>query len=470
MSLRERVLRGGFYLILRQGLSIGIGFGGMIALTRMIGPANYGLYAGSLALLLFVSEVGRMGVDVYLVRREGEMSSEVYHQAFSLLLLSALVLCAIGFLASPLLSYWIEDPRFVSALQVMLLSVPLLLLCVPATAHLERALDFRSIAIVELAGQLLYYASALPLAWRGFGFWAPIIGFFVWKTWVLLASYILSRYRPRLRWSSSATREMLTYGLSFSSSVWVWQLRRLVNPLVVGRFLGPEGMGYVALAIRLVEVLSFVKNATWRLALAALAKVQRDPVRLRRALEEAMGMQLLGLGPPLAGFALVAPWLLPLLFGERWDAVVLLYPFIAMSYLANAVFNMQSSVLYVFERNWSVTIFHIVHIVLFAGTALLLVDRVGLLGYGLAELVALAGYPVIHFFAIRLFAFNYNRAIPWLVAFAPPLFLPLTGLPWGLGLWVFALGVLLLSEGAHSQIKEYWLYLRKRKSESHART
>ena len=456
--------------MLRQGLSIGIGLGGMILLTRLIGPANYGLYAGSLALLLFISEVGRIGVDVYLVRREGELSEEVYHQAFGLLLLSGLGLCTIGFLAAPLLSYWIEDPRFVTSLKALLLGIPLILLCIPATARLERALDFRKIAGIELAGQLLYYASALPLAWQGFGFWAPIFGFFVWKTWSFSSTYVLSGYRPRLYWSSGITREMLTYGLSYSISVSVWQLRRLVNPLVVGRFLGPEGIGYVALAIRLVEVLSFVRNATWRLALVALAKVQDNPPRLRRALEEAMGMQLLGLGPLLAGFALVAPWLLPLLFGERWDPVVLIYPFIALSYLLNAVFNMHSSVLYVLKRNWSVMAFHVVHIVLFAGAALLLVDRLGLLGYGLAELVALASYPVLHFLAIRLLDFNYNRALPWLVAFVPPLFLPLTGLPWGIGLWISALGVALLSKGAHSQIREYWLYLRKKRSESHAGT
>lgn len=470
MSLRERVLRGGGYLLLRQGLSIGIGLGGMILLTRLIGPGNYGIYAGSVALLFFASEVGRMGVDVYLVRREGEVSDEIYHQAFSLLLLSGLGLCTIGFLSAPLLSYWIDDPHFIISLQVMLLGMPLILLCVPATARLERALDFRKVAGIELSGQLLYYASALLLAWQGFGFWAPVCGFFVWKVWTLSSSYVLSRYLPRLYWSTSMIREMLTYGLSFSSSMWVWQLRKLVNPLIVGRFLGPEGMGYVALAIRLVEVLSFVKNATWRLAIVALAKVQRDPLRLRRALEEAMGMQLLGLGPLLAGFALLAPWLIPFLFGKSWNAVVLVFPFIALSYLLNAMFNMHSSVLYVLERNWSVTAFHVVHVVLFAGAALLLVDRLGLLGYGLAELVALASYPVIHFFAIGVLDFDYSRALPWLVAFVPPLFLPLTGLPWGLALWVSTLGVVLLSKGAHSQVRQYWFYLRKERGQSHART
>jgi PST family polysaccharide transporter len=434
----------------------------MVLLTRLIGPANYGLYAGSLVLLVFFFDVAKVGVDIYLVRQEETPAEEVYNQASSFLLLSSLGLSGIGLLVSPLLGHWLGDPRFLTSLQVMLLGLPLMVLYAPARARLERALDFRNVAGIELTGQLLYYTLALTLAWRGFGVWAPVGGFFLWRIWMLGTSYVLSRYRPRWHWSPKMLREMLGYGLAYSASNWVWQLRTLVNPLIVGHFLGPAGVGYVAMAIRLVEVLSFVKNATWRLAIVALAKVQQDLPRLRRALEEAMGMQLLGLGPLLAGFALAAPWLIPFLFGERWTPVILVYPFIALSYLLNAVFNMHSSVLYVLQRNWSVTIFHVVHITLFAGAAWLLVDEIGILGYGLAEVVALASYPIIHFCVARLFAFNYRRAQRWLLAFVPPLFLPLTGLPWGLGLWAFTLGVLLLSGGAHAQIREYWLYVRRR--------
>ena len=466
MTLRERILRGGFYLSLRQGLSIGISLGGIVLLTRLIGPAAYGLYAGSVALLIFFYAIARMGVDVYLVRQEGVLDERFYHQAFSFLLLSGLGLAGVGVALAPLLVQWQGDPRFLPPLQVLLLSLPPMVLSRPALAHLERALDFRKVAGIELMGQMLYYALALTLAWRGLGVWAPIAGYFLWQAWTLGAGCGFARYRPRWHWSPELLREMLGFGLSYSASNWVWQLRMLVNPLIVGRFLGPEGVGYVALAIRMVEVLSFVKNATWRLSIAALAKVQRDLPRLRRAMQEAMGLQLLGLGPLLAGFALVAPWLLPLLFGDRWAPVLYVYPFIALSYLLNAVFNMHSSVLYVLQHNWSVTVFHLVHIVVFAGAALVLVERVGIVGYGLAEVAALGSYLLIHHYVARIFSFDYTRARPWLLAFVPPLFFPLVGLPLGALLWAFALIVLLMSNVAHAQVREYWSYARRLKHEA----
>jgi PST family polysaccharide transporter len=342
----------------------------------------------------------------------------------------------------------------------MLLSVPITVLYVPPRAQLERALDFRKIAGIELAGQLLLYALSLPLAWRGLGVWAPVAGYFVWQLWMLGSGYALTRYRPRWHWSSGLLREMLSYSLGYWTSTRVWALRRLVNPLIVGHFLGPEGVGYVALAVRIVEVLSFVKDASWRLSIVALAKVQGELPRLRRGLEEAMGLQSLALGPMLAGFAVVAPWLLPLAFGDDWTPVLSIYPFIALGYFVNAVFSMHSSVLYVLQHNREVLVFNIIHVVLFAGGALLLVPWLGLQGYGLAEVVALGSYLVIHFYVARLFAFSYQRSWPWLMAFVPPLFVPLVGLPWGLGLCVCTVAVA-FNRTARSQVSEYWSYVER---------
>jgi O-antigen/teichoic acid export membrane protein len=437
-----------------------ISLGGVLLLTRLIGPTNYGLYAGALGFLTFLSSLARMGVDVYLVRREGDEDRSAYDQAFSFLLLTGTGFGVCGFLLSPVVVHWIGDPRFLAPLWILLLLLPLTVLSTPAIARLERALDYRKVASLEFVGQLLYYALALPLAWRGLGVWAPIAGYSLLQTWTLVASCGLAHYRPRLFWSSTLLREILGYGLGYSSSIWVWQLRLLVNPLIVGRYLGPEGVGYVALAIRVVEVLSFAREATWRISIAALARVQRDSTRLRRALEEAMGLQLLALGPLLAAFGLMSPLLLPYLFGDRWTPMLVVYPFIALSYTVNAVFTMHASVLYVLRRNWQVTRFHLVHVTLLASAAALLLPRLGLVGYGLAEVVALGSYPILHLYVARIFDFKYGRTLPWLLAFVPPLFFPLAE-P-ALGTWALMLCglplLVALSGPARAQVREYWLY------------
>jgi PST family polysaccharide transporter len=232
-----------------------------------------------------------------------------------------------------------------------------------------------------------------------------------------------AKYRPHLRWNRIEIDRIARYGFGFSASIWIWQLRGLVNPLIVGRFAGPTAMGVVALSIRIVEYLSFVKTATWRISIAALGRMQQQLPRLAKAVSEGMRLQVLALGPLLVAFAWIAPIVVPLVFGPKWIPALAIYPFIAMSYLANALFSMHSSALYVLRRNWDVTAFHTCHVVLFAGGAFFLVPQFGTVGYGLAELVAIPAYAVIHrAVQSRVGTLHCALALTWGAAFALALF------------------------------------------------
>lgn len=442
-AVRQKVLRGGRYLILRQGIGLGIGVVGVLLLTRLLGPTDYGLYVGSLAVVTFVAELAGLGVAVHLVRREEPPDRYVYSQAFTLLLLAGMAVAGLGLLVGPLLRLWLEDGRFILPLQVLLLGVPLMLISDLAFAALERHLDFRKVAFLELVGQLLFYGAAIPLAVYIKSVWVPVAAFWCWQTWLAVAGFWVARLRPRLAWSPPLIREMLGYGISYSTANWIWNARLLVNPLIVGRYLGPEGVAYVHLATRIVEVLSFVRAATWRLSIAALAKVQRDLVRLRRVTEEATMLQVIGVAPLLC-IGAVGVLVLPRVLGPSWEPVVGIFPFVALAALVNAGFSMHSSALYVLRRNGQVAVFHLVYVGLLAVGALLLVPRIGLLGYGLAEMVAMAAYVIIHQHVMRLFPFSFRSSVPWFLAFAPPIFVTTVPLPYALLLFLPTIALLSL--------------------------
>ncbi len=459
MSLREQVLKGGVYLVIRQGLGLIIGLGGVMLLTRLIGPGNYGLYASALGIAGYIGSLAGLGVNVYIVRRESEPDIQVYHQAFTLMFLTGAAGLLLGVAAIPLLQSWFQNPAFVPPLLIILLALPVTTMVGPPMARLERELNYRAVAVVELVGQLIYYVVALVLAFKGSGVWAPVIGYLVWQTYMLIGACIAARLFPRPYWSGAIFREMVSYAIGYTASIWIWQLRTLVNPLLVGRYAGAEGVGCVALTIRIVEVLSFVKGAAWRLSIAALAKLQGDYSRLKRAMEEAVTLQVLALGPVLAAFAVLAPKLLPALFGEGWDAVLIIYPFVSLSYLVNAVFNMHSSVLYVLRLNREVALFHMVHVLLFAGSVLFLLPRFGVFGYGWAEVSALLSYVVIHLQVRRLFNVSYAKAVPWAISFLAPLFATILTLPRGLILWIPLL-ITLAMPGPRGKLSEYGEILR----------
>ncbi|MEA2776078.1 MAG: hypothetical protein QOF90_1484 [Acetobacteraceae bacterium] len=450
-GLRAKVFHGGALLMGRQLISMGLSLVGLLVITRIIGPAAYGPYVAALGICQYAQNLGQAGIGVYLVRASGHVSERTHDVATTLLVISAVGLTTLLEASLGLIGQWIPMPGLVPLLAVLLLSVVFQTIAVGASARLERALDFRRVAMIETAGQLLYYAAALPLVFMGLGVWSLVAGWCAQQIFQCVAFHIAARHRPRLAWDTAIIRSMLSYTFGYAASDWLWQLRNLINPLIVGHFLPAEAVGQVGLAIRMLELLSFTKTVAYRLSVAVLAKVQHERAKLIEAATDGMRLQTLALGPVLIGFSWFGGLLLSMVFGKRWEPVMLVYPYLALSYLTNAQFNIHSSILYVLHRNWAVSWFHIVHVVLFAAAAWVFVGRFGIVGYGYAEGVALLSYPVIHY-SVRMVVGSPDYAISalWWAGIA-------IGLFWReLGSWAIAAPVIaLLCPPSLRQLKSY---------------
>ncbi|MEA2790292.1 MAG: hypothetical protein QOG73_2698 [Acetobacteraceae bacterium] len=450
-GLRAKVFHGGALLMGRQLISMGLSLVGLLVITRIIGPAAYGPYVAALGICQYAQNLGQAGIGDYLVRASGHVSERTHDVATTLLVISAVGLTTLLEASLGLIGQWIPMPGLVPLLAVLLLSVVFQTIAVGASARLERALDFRRVAMIETAGQLLYYAAALPLVFMALGVWSLVAGWCAQQIFQCVAFHIAARHRPRLAWDTAIIRSMLSYTFGYAASDWLWQLRNLINPLIVGHFLPAEAVGQVGLAIRMLELLSFTKTVAYRLSVAVLAKVQHERAKLIEAATDGMRLQTLALGPVLIGFSWFGGLLLSMVFGKRWEPVMLVYPYLALSYLTNAQFNIHSSILYVLHRNWAVSWFHIVHVVLFAAAAWVFVGRFGIVGYGYAEGVALLSYPVIHY-SVRMVVGSPDYAISalWWAGIA-------IGLFWReLGSWAIAAPVIaLLCPPSLRQLKSY---------------
>jgi O-antigen/teichoic acid export membrane protein len=430
MSLREKAIKGGAFLLVRQAIGIVISVAGVLLVTRIIGPRQYGLFAAGAGIVTFLYMFGTWGLDACLLRKTEDPEEKEFHQAFTLLLVASVAL-VVGVVAlRHVIASFLKMPEESSLLFVLALAIPLNLLAVPAVVKLDRDLNFKQVAINELISQAAYYVVAVPLAFRGAGAWAPVAGFLTRQTGLLALSYWTAGSRPRLHWERGLIKQMLGYGLSYSSSIWVYQLRRLVNPIVVGRFAGAEAVGYVAVCVRVVEMISFASSATWRLAMPAFAKLNGDAARLRNAIAEGMRFQAVAVGFPLASFTLLAPFLIPLGFGQHWTPAVRVFPLVALGYFSNVVFNLHSSVLYMLGKNMQVTWFHTIHLILFAGSAAILVPQMGFVGYGWAEVLSVFSNFALHKFLVGAVGRpSYAAPAIWYGAAAGAIVLGALGVP-----------------------------------------
>jgi PST family polysaccharide transporter len=428
--LRQLAIRGGAYLLGREAVGMVIRLAGLVITLRLIGPSSYGIYAGAAAFTLVVTSLAQMGGEIFLVKMTTIPDRSHYNQVFTFLLVTSLAATGLALAGTWAFSGLIRPVGVLLPLRVLLLSVPINVLWAPAQARIERGFGYRKMGLLELGGDLVLYGTAVPLAILGAGAWSLVIGFLAWQLWLLVGSYLLSGLRLRLRWSNSMTRDLTSFGFSYSLQTGTSYLGGLVNPLVVGTFLGATGVGYVAFALRLVSTLGFAQRGAWRLGLVSLSRVpDGDKDRLRRAVEEGSVFLLIAMGVPFAIFGVMARTVIPLLFGQEWTTTIRLYTVLALGTVVGASGFVQVSLLISRGRNYTVAILGAIQAVILAIGAYFLVRRYGLNGFGYASVLMVVGLIYVDRAARSIVSFSYRKYLLWLLAIAPLVSFSLLPLP-----------------------------------------
>ena len=100
--------------------------------------------------------------------------------------------------------------------------------------------------------------------------------------------------------------------------------------------------------------------------------------------------------------------------------------------MLNAPGLIGTTFLYSRGRNNAVTLVAAVQTVVLAVSAVLLVRRYGIDGFGYAFLLALVSLVVLDRVVRRVTPVSYRRLLPFALAFAPLVLFPLVALPWAL--------------------------------------
>jgi PST family polysaccharide transporter len=421
---------------------------GSLLVTKVIGPENYGLYMAAFGIFSYLVNAFSLSVAAYLVREQSPDFLKQFHLAFWWLLgLGAVAAGFAGGVVMAVAHFSGQTSDFAQIAVSLFLFLPLALISAVPQAFLERNLDYRPLAVVQIGSQVGLYLVAVPLAQLGFGAWALVGGFWLSQTMQLAGYYAAARYRPRWYWSRLEWKRMIRYSVSQSLSVWLYNLRDLAPSLILFPLAGERAMGYYSLASRFVGMLGFLYAVSGRIAFAAFARLQEDKQRFTKAIQEAIQYLVIILGLVLSVFGasvgLIASWFL----GPKWDAFIIQQLCIVMAsrVLISSLFGVQTQALYVIGQTWLKVKANAAFAVLLMAASGLLVSiappAYAPLMFVLADHIAhipTYWYDMtgVHKHIGRI---DYRLILLWLVAAQAALFAPLVGY-W---LYIVAIGLLL---------------------------
>ena len=289
-----------------------------IIVVRFISPEDYGLNSMLESPLILMMLISTLGLDAALVQAK-HIKSEELQSIFGWLLIVNGLLFLSYFFGGTLLAAYFNEPRLdtlAKALAFIFLFVPFRVI---PNALLDRELNFKSVAQIEITATVIAAALTLTLAYLGAGVWALVMGILVNK---LLLAILLMIFKPWFivpRFNFSVTFRLMSVGGILTLASTFTLLSGMLATLIAGPKLGSALLGLYSVASQFA-LLPLTKGMPIinKTMLPAFSKFQSDRNSATYYLERLLGVISLVFVPMMVGLACVSDTFVITLFGAKW--------------------------------------------------------------------------------------------------------------------------------------------------------
>jgi O-antigen/teichoic acid export membrane protein len=291
-------------------------------LARLLMPAEFGLFALTVLFVDLARVLTVTGWGDVLVRAE-TMDEELTNTVFWGILGLSGVLALLVAAASPLAGAALAQeqlPLLLTALAVSLLFSPLSVVCGARAARefRQKELTFISLTSSGVAGLV-----AITAAFSGWGLWSLVIQVYVGGALSVLLLWWRFPFTPKAIFSYSKFTSSLKFSATLIGGVLAQVLVTRIQDLINGKYLGAASVGQYRIAVRAFELINSGMIAPLSgVAMPALSRLRSDQERFISGYLRMVGLTAAAACPAAIGFAAVAHYAVPLLFGAQWGAAI----------------------------------------------------------------------------------------------------------------------------------------------------
>ncbi len=291
-----------------------------VILARLLQPSDFGLVMMVDVIVSLASIPGSAGIGTALIQRR-TLSREAFSSLYWLNLLFSLGAYSIVVISAPWIAAAYGEPRLLDIIAWAALPLVFGNLGIPFQSLVERSLDFRKIARIELLTTAARAIIAVATAFFGARVFALIAGNVIsalLRSILLLASgWTLAPLMFRLK--AVDVQEHLAFGLNLAGLRLANSIGSNVDFFLIGRFVGARSLGYYVLAYNLVNISSnYINSVILRVCYPVLAQLQDDSDRMKRAYLRVQEITAAINFPILFGMAAVASIAIPAVYGQAW--------------------------------------------------------------------------------------------------------------------------------------------------------
>lgn len=293
-----------------------------MVIARLLTPSEIGVYSVTMVLLGFIATFRDLGAGQYLVQNRNlseEKMRATWSVQLALGLFLALIVVAVAFPAAG----FYGEPQIYDIMLVLALNFAITPFLAYPNAWLVREMRFGSIAAARFVGAVVHAASAITMAWLGFGAvslaWANAL------TTVASIIAIWAIAQPNLPWRPivRGIGDVVSFGGKLTATSLMNTLSAGAPELLLGKIHGMVEAGLFSRGQGLVTMFQrLVMDAVNSVVLPYFAKQSRESGNVGVSFLVAMEL-ITGLGWAFFfGVALMAYPAIRILYGPQWDEAV----------------------------------------------------------------------------------------------------------------------------------------------------
>jgi teichuronic acid exporter len=396
-SLRQKVLSGLAWSaglkILGQLLTWSI----TIVVIRTLTPQDYGLMGMAGVAITYVATVNELGLGAALIQNK-DLNDNTIRQIFGLLLILNIGLFLACCLLAPIISSFFNEDRLVPLIRLLATQFFLASFTIIPQSLIVREMLFKQKSIVSLTAAILGSLATLALALGGYGVWSLVWGSIVMNMFRTVGLNLIRPYFRLPNFSFKGMRKSISFGGYVTLTRILWLFYSKSDVLIVGKVLGKQLLGFYSVAMTLASLpMEKVSGIINQVAFPAFSTVQGDTKQAANHFLKSVRVMSFLAFPVLWGISSVAPQLVELLLGRRWDMAIIPLQILSLVIPIRMVSNLMSPALLGLGRP-DVNLYNVITASLFLPLGFLIGSHWGIVGVSLSWAII---FPIV--FLINLF-------------------------------------------------------------------
>lgn len=331
MSLKKKTLWGVIWNSLSSVSLTSLNFIITAILARLLTPNAFGIMGMIQTTIALINMMNEFGLAPAVIQGEN-LDQEKLSSLFWFNILVGIIMTSIVYFNSGIISIFFNQPELAKLLKYISAVFLIVSISFIHKSLLKKEMNFKKLFNINIISTIFYGLITIVLALSGLGVKSLVFGYISKNIIVTILTLLFYKWHPSLIFKLSSIKNLLKFGAYiFGSSIFNYFNHNL-DYLLIGKFLGPEALGYYTLAYRImlvpVQKIGGIINNTF---LPVFSKIKQNKRAIKKYYLQVLTFIALITFPMMGGLFVTAKEFILSIYGKNWIPVILLIQILSIS-------------------------------------------------------------------------------------------------------------------------------------------